>query len=312
MAEQKLVQNCAVEFRKRCPGRWESLRETADETVRSCPTCSRLVTFCADEEMALSHTWKGECIAMTVLAEEPTRSTEPTEEELKMRSRFSYECDRREAIRNFNYTDQACERCGFPFQKWDKDCRVCTARRRNSILSKCLRYYSASTGSPVHNPEWVSGVFAACTSHVGIGPLQVISETTRTGGDHLVEEIVWVHGLAGLTDNTIEDFIASNRRHQPVEKIYPVDDSFVVFPDEEGRSIFHDDADRGWSRFRTRYPDSCGRLELSQIGFDQDVGQALIYAGIQVGGDAGHGAYMLFQKDGSAWQLRWECETWMS
>jgi uncharacterized protein (TIGR02996 family) len=58
------VEGCGVEFRFRCPKRWEQLRSTAEDGVRFCGPCRRKVFFCPSVEIAPTHAALGECVAV--------------------------------------------------------------------------------------------------------------------------------------------------------------------------------------------------------------------------------------------------------
>ena len=139
MGEQTVIQNCAVEFRKRCPFTWDGLTTTEREGERHCSTCERAVFFCSTNDEAIHHAREGDCIAMTMLdreglpvvylgePEEPP--SPPTPEQLKLEAQYRFEQQRMEAIRNEKYTDQYCPECGFPQPKWHDECRVCAAKK---------------------------------------------------------------------------------------------------------------------------------------------------------------------------------------
>jgi len=58
------VMNCSVRFGRLCPLRREGLVPTADETVRRCETCWRLVFLWMTDTEAWYHAMEGHCVAM--------------------------------------------------------------------------------------------------------------------------------------------------------------------------------------------------------------------------------------------------------
>ena len=58
-----LIENCSVEFKFRCPQRWDALEPTSDPGVRMCAECEREVFFCETDQQAVDHARKGDCIA---------------------------------------------------------------------------------------------------------------------------------------------------------------------------------------------------------------------------------------------------------
>lgn len=132
------IQNCAVEFRRRCPRQWAALEETDDATVRFCSTCARSVHYCEDEEKAIKHARAGDCIAMKVqdgnglpvvyFGEPEDPEPVPTEEQKSAQKRLHYERERQSALQNVKYTDEECPVCGFAQPHWHKECRVCALK----------------------------------------------------------------------------------------------------------------------------------------------------------------------------------------
>ncbi len=53
-----------VEFRYLCDRRWEDLRPTDDNAVRSCDSCGENVHYCDTITQAREHAWAGHCIAV--------------------------------------------------------------------------------------------------------------------------------------------------------------------------------------------------------------------------------------------------------
>jgi uncharacterized protein (TIGR02996 family) len=58
------VEGCGVEFRFRCPKKWEQLQPTAEEDVRFCGQCRQQVFFCSSINVAQTHAALGECVAV--------------------------------------------------------------------------------------------------------------------------------------------------------------------------------------------------------------------------------------------------------
>jgi uncharacterized protein (TIGR02996 family) len=58
------IEGCGVEFRLRCPRRWEHLQPTAEDGVRFCGQCRQQVFFCTTVEVAQTHADLGECVAV--------------------------------------------------------------------------------------------------------------------------------------------------------------------------------------------------------------------------------------------------------
>ncbi|MGL6076449.1 MAG: TIGR02996 domain-containing protein [Fimbriiglobus sp.] len=64
MVSRVPVEGCGVEFRFRCPKKWEQLQSSAEESVRFCGECFKLVYFCSTVEMAMTYAALDECVAV--------------------------------------------------------------------------------------------------------------------------------------------------------------------------------------------------------------------------------------------------------
>jgi uncharacterized protein (TIGR02996 family) len=51
-------------FNYQCDRRWEDLKPTDDQTVRSCDTCQQGVHYCDTIMQAREHAWAGHCVAI--------------------------------------------------------------------------------------------------------------------------------------------------------------------------------------------------------------------------------------------------------
>lgn len=156
-------------------------------------------------------------------------------------------------------------------------------------------------------------VFRACTSHLGIGPQQVISELTSTGpdGGSFEEDLERLHKEVDWLDAcTVDRFIAVNCHAVPVKDVYNIGEGFTVLTDQQMAAIWRDIHD-GWDRFRELYPESSGILEVSQIGFNHDENEALIYSGMQFGPLFGQGDYLHFKLTGN-WKPNGQAMAWIS
>jgi uncharacterized protein (TIGR02996 family) len=58
------VENCDEAFAFKCPKKWENLRATADNAVRHCTSCQKLVYYCRTLPDAQDHARQGHCVAV--------------------------------------------------------------------------------------------------------------------------------------------------------------------------------------------------------------------------------------------------------
>lgn len=157
-------------------------------------------------------------------------------------------------------------------------------------------------------------VLKVCLGYLHVGAGQVVRSLTfsglRGGGS---EERMISHlreNLKGVSEDTLNDFLAKNRERHPVEPDFDPQALLTCVGDEEFHHVFRDG--EGWERFRRMFPDSDGTLRFSRVGLDGNVTQALIYAGQQFDWNVGSGGYRLFSKTDGSWTEIGKVGTWIS
>ena len=157
-------------------------------------------------------------------------------------------------------------------------------------------------------------VLEVCLGHLYVGAGQVVRSLTLSGlRGAPSEEQMTSHlreNLAGMSEDTLNDFLAKNRERHPVQPDFDPEERLTCVGDGEFHQIFSDG--EGWERFRRMFPDSDGTLRFSRVGLDRGVTQALIYAGQQFDWNVGSGGYWLFSKDDDSWAERGKVGTWIS
>jgi uncharacterized protein (TIGR02996 family) len=58
------IENCDEAFAFKCPKQWENLRATANNAVRHCTSCKKLVYYCRTLPEAQDHARQGHCVAV--------------------------------------------------------------------------------------------------------------------------------------------------------------------------------------------------------------------------------------------------------
>ena len=69
-----------------------------------------------------------------------------------------------------------------------------------------------------------------------------------------------------------------------------------------------------WSKYYEQYqePEVKGVLSLSQVGFNEDFTEAVVYLGHGCGRGCGYGAYLFLRREGCNWQVEEYYGAWMS
>ena len=92
--------------------------------------------------------------------------------------------------------------------------------------------------------------------------------------------------------------------------------SYVVVTDDELEQLTGGGKDPltggdPWPLYDT-YPDAEGYIELSRVGFDSSLEQALIYVSCASGPLGATGMYYVMQKGASGWKVTYERMIWIS
>ncbi len=117
--------------------------------------------------------------------------------------------------------------------------------------------------------------------------------------------------MTGLDEETAGSFRVRNEAAYPVRPDMDLGLPYVLLTDAEFDEIFAINTS-GWDVFYTRYPNSPGMTTVSQVGFNDDYTQALVYVGTMSHWLAGAGYYILLEKSFGAWQVDQQVMAWIS
>lgn len=108
--------------------------------------------------------------------------------------------------------------------------------------------------------------------------------------------------LNRITSDTIAGFIAGNT---PPPNVSPTAFTFPhrVLSSAEIDQLLGGDPVSGWSRFEARYPNSMGYWAVSQVGFDCNLSQALVFLRHVYGYAGMTGTFYLLHKEKGAWEV---------
>ncbi len=118
-------------------------------------------------------------------------------------------------------------------------------------------------------------------------------------------------GLAPISQATIDDFKSKNAKTSSLEDKFTVTIKTKLISKAEVDKFF---APSGgwWEAFYKSYPNSPGLITFSNVGFNSDGSQALLYIGHSCGGLCGTGHYVLLTKNNGAWRVEKKVMTWIS
>lgn len=156
-----------------------------------------------------------------------------------------------------------------------------------------------------------------CLRDKGMDGGQVIQSQTGTGlfGDHSPDDLVVMLSrlrtqLKGLQKATVVDFVAKNKHTHSVPPRLTRNNHLICLDGKKSERLFRDN--KGWERFRERYPESRGILEFSRVGFNPGLTQALVYLGMQFHWTVGEGGFWLYTRLKRRWVEMAHVTTWVS
>ena len=117
--------------------------------------------------------------------------------------------------------------------------------------------------------------------------------------------------LAPISQKTIEDFKSRNSQPSSLENKFTLTTKVTFISKSEVDKMFGKGGG-WWEAFYKRYPNSPGLITLSNIGFNSEMTEALLYVGHGCGGLCGQGNYVLLVKTNGTWRLERQVMTWIS
>jgi len=148
------------------------------------------------------------------------------------------------------------------------------------------------------------------------GELQCIVLKEDTTARHLIDEdeknkeYVRSH-LPEVPLEVWDDFLGKNQEPAALQPFLHSTIPVFLISQEEINGIFFQEGD-GWERFYDDYPGAQGIMDISQVGFNPGLDQALVYAGNQSNYLAGAGFLYNLEKVGGGWMIRNSVMVWIS
>jgi hypothetical protein len=142
----------------------------------------------------------------------------------------------------------------------------------------------------------------------------VIQDRTSVSYLHLEEERMRDYLKDSFPEAGAElfaDFFSRNEASVSLVRNFDVEVPVILISKEEITKFFGAGGD-GWNGFHQAYPGAQGILQLSRVGFNAAVNQALIYAGNQSDDLAGAGYVYLMEKRDGIWSMENSIMVWIS
>lgn len=116
--------------------------------------------------------------------------------------------------------------------------------------------------------------------------------------------------LSSLSKSTFDDFLENNKSRVPLKDSFTLPVKRVFISDEELKTILK--SELYWEGFYKKYPNSQGVMTLSNVGFDAQKKQALVYVSNIRGSLDAIGVYVVLEKQNDIWRVKERYEAWAS
>ena len=179
----------------------------------------------------------------------------------------------------------------------------------STLACKALTPVAEPTAADIEREEQAVYSFFV---HAGDGPAVLRQETvTDISDDDPQQTLEYVRdGLKSVSRETLDNYLERNAKPSLLSPDMDLGVEYVLLSAEEQQRIFRQP--EGWDVFYEQYPGSGGYTELSRVGFNDTLDQALIYVGNMAGPLMGAGFYYLLEKTGGEWRLMEQIMVWIS
>ena len=116
-------------------------------------------------------------------------------------------------------------------------------------------------------------------------------------------------GLPSASKETLDDFLEHNRQPSQLSPDMQIGIHYVLLSTEELSTIMNQP--NGWDTFHEKYSPS-GYMQLSRVGFNKTLDQAIVYVASVPGPMMGGGNYYLLEKKRSQWVIKEQVLAWVS
>jgi hypothetical protein len=138
----------------------------------------------------------------------------------------------------------------------------------------------------------------------------VLEELSNRGA--MMDAMIENERVAGASAETIRDFKQMNVKRASMRWIKGEVSGISFITKKESERIFSKEDLSGWNKFYKIYPRSAGIVSLSNVGFNPDHTEALVYASRSCGNLCGSGEFYILTNKRGRWAIKKRIDLWVS
>jgi hypothetical protein len=115
-----------------------------------------------------------------------------------------------------------------------------------------------------------------------------------------------------IDEMLLSSFIANNSEKMILDEQTKLDTNFFWYEQFKSENLDENGKFDAYSVGRNKFQNFNGIIELSKVGFNADMSQALICIGVRKGPMNGYGDYLILQKSNNKWQVVRVVHAWIS
>jgi hypothetical protein len=112
--------------------------------------------------------------------------------------------------------------------------------------------------------------------------------------------------LRPVAQSTIDAYKTKSKVIRALKDEFDLPVKYTLLKKEELDEMFRQDNFSGWKTLLKKYPEATGIIRVSEVGFNLERTQALVYVEHGCGATCGEGGYVLLSKEGEVWKVQKE------
>jgi hypothetical protein len=155
-------------------------------------------------------------------------------------------------------------------------------------------------------------VYTAILSHENYRAKRIILDEFTERGGLIMDAAVADRSIDGADESTIESYEISNRSVSSLREILGYRTDIIFFTKKDDEALARDKNTPFEDKFAKRFPGSHRVISLSNVGFNSNRNEALVYVSYYCGGLCAGGSFFVLKKRSNKWVIAWQHQLWVS